>query len=175
MKATRRDLRVSMAALLVATGLCGAQVPDSAKTTRLRADTAHVDSLFHGHGFDGTGGFHLGVPAILSISPGAKLWLGDAIPGAIYVSAEPGLLDFRYGGGYQVFDQRLYGLGWAVRGGQLLTWANAFGATRAVTYSGVEVAASWALALTLRGGAYSGHAKDGRSVLLGTFDFGIGF
>ena len=169
-----RSARAGVAVLLFAASPCGGQSRDSTDSART-GDRAHVDELFHGHGFDPTGGIHAGVPAILSISPGAKLWLGDALPGAIFVSVEPGMLDVRYGGGYQVFDERLYGIGAAVRFARLVGWANALGAARGVQYSGAELAVSWAFAVSARAGGYVGRGSDGRKLYLATLDIGFGF
>ena len=169
-----RSVRAGVAVLLFAASPCGGQSRDSTDSARTGA-RAHVDSLFHGHGFDGTGGIHAGVPAILSVSPGTKLWLGDALPGAIFLSVEPGVLDVRYGGGYQVYDERLFGVGGAVRFARLVGWSNALGAARGVQYSGTEIAVSWAFALSARAGGDIGRGSDGRKLHLTTVDIGFGF
>jgi hypothetical protein len=172
--AISRTLRPRIAVLLFAAGLCGAQVPDSTKVMRSAA-ADHVDSLFHGHGFDGTGGIHAGSPAVLSAAIGTKYWLGDALPGAVFTTLEPGVLAFRYGIGYQLYDERLYGAGAALRLVRLTGWRDALGVARGAQYSGGELALSWAFALCARAGTYVGRRKDGRSIRLGTVDIGFGF
>ena len=107
-----RSARAGVAVLLFAASPCGGQSRRSTDSART-GDRAHVDELFH---------VTVSPTALtirsysrLRLSPGAKLWLGDALPGAIFVSVEPGMLDVRYGGCYQVFDERLYGIGATVR------------------------------------------------------------
>jgi hypothetical protein len=173
--AKSRAIRAEVAALLLAAGVCGAQTPDSARLSRNAADSAHVDRTFHGHGFDETGGLHIGSPALMSAAMGAKYWLGDIIPGAVFADAEPGILAFRFGAGYQIYDERVFGAGAALSLVRLTGWRDALGVARGVQYMGGEFALSGAFAFTGRAGAYAGRGVDGQRLWLGTIDFGIGF
>lgn len=167
-----RRLCGALTLLSVAVSRGFAQTPDSTATTKT-PPAPEVDSLFHGRGFDNTGGIHVGVPAIVSISNGAKWWLGRRAPGAVFADVEPGVLDIRYGAGYQVTDQRLYYIGSEFRVGWLSSWAAALGAKRGVAYRGADVLVSWIL-LSGRIGAYVGNWR-GKSVTLATFEGGLGF
>lgn len=135
----------------------------------------HVDSLFHGHGLDGTGGIHFGTPAVASFALGTKYWLGDAVPGAVFATVEPGILALRYGAGYQLYDERALGAGVAVRLAQLRGWRDALGVSRGVQYTGGDLAVSLPLTLSARAGLYQGTGADGNKLVLGTFDLGFGF
>jgi hypothetical protein len=149
-------------------------VDTSAKSTAV-GSAQHVDELFHGHGFDGTGGIHFGAPAVISAAIGTKHWLGDAVPGAVFATVEPGVLTFRYGVGYQIYDERVYGAGAAVRIGRLTGWREALSVVRGVQYSGGEVAVSWVFGLCARVGGYRGRRGDGARASLVTIDVGVGF
>jgi hypothetical protein len=170
-----RTVCAAVASVLLGAGLCSAQAPDSATAVRSPAGREHSDALFHGHGFGGTGGVHIGTPAILSGALGIKHWLGDVVPGAVFVTAEPGILAFRYGGGYQIYDEHAYGAGAAIRFGRLTGWSNALGVTRGVQYSGGELAVLAGFAFALRVGAYTGRGANGLRRHLGTVDVGVGF
>ena len=170
-----RSLYVAITVLLAVASMSAAQSPDSARLSRSPAGTEHVDALFHGHGFDETGGLHFGSPAVVSAAYGAKYWLGDYVPGALFVTVEPGVLAFRYGVGYQLYDGRLYGAGIGLRFGQLRGWRDALGVTHGVQYTGGDVILSGFFAFSARLGAYQGRAGDGRMVQLATIDVGLGF
>jgi hypothetical protein len=128
-------------------------------------------------------------------SAGVARWLGQqraACRGRLITLLDQGAVrnfdsaatstEFRYHSGlvgtqcqpYQVFDERLYGIGAAVRFARLVGWGNALGAARGVQYSGTEVAVSWAFALSARAGGYVGRGPDGRKLYLATVDIGFG-
>lgn len=164
-----------LAAIFVTAGQVLSQESDSVRVAKRAARVDHVEELFHGHGFDQTGGIHIGSPAILSAAVGVKYWLGDLVPGALYATAEPGILAFRYGAGYQIYDGRAYGAGAALRLVHLTGWRTALGMERGVQYSGGEVAVSGAFALSARAGLYAGRRGDRRRVSLLTLEAGLGF
>lgn len=170
-----RQVRAGVVALVMTAAHAMAQSSDTSNKRTRQPAAQHEDQLFHGHGFDGTGGIHFGTPGVLSAAIGTKHWLGDAIPGAVFATAEPSVLAFRYGIGYQIYDERVYGLGGAIRIGRLTGWREALGVVRGVQYSGAEVAQCWVFGLCARAGEYVGRRGDGVRVSLVTIDVGVGF
>jgi hypothetical protein len=150
-----------------------------AQDSTSRADSArikpHVDEPFHSHGFGVTGGIHLGAPAILSLSSGVKLGLGDRLPGAVYATVEPGFLALRYGVGYQLHNERVDRLGLAIRALRLTGWRDALGIARGVQYSGGEATVHWESSVGIRMGVLTGRRGNGSRVMLATIDFGLGY